>query len=84
MCPWSRFWWLYLHGLVHLCPPPLTLAPCFHLCVQIQLPAEQEQDSPEVMTQVLSWTYKTGGLLTLVLIIIWPLLALPVGIFTKG
>jgi len=50
----------------------------------ISLPAEQDQDSPEVMAKVLSWTYKTGGLLTFILIIFWPLLALPAGVFSKG
>jgi len=41
-------------------------------------------DSPEAMDIALSWTYKTGGVLTLVLIILWPVLAIPAGHFTAS
>jgi hypothetical protein len=30
------------------------------------------------------WTWWTGGILTLVLVIAWPLLALPAGVFSQG
>jgi Na+/proline symporter len=41
-------------------------------------------DSPEALTKALRWTWWTGGALTLVLIVVWPLLALPAGVFPKG
>ena len=41
-------------------------------------------DSPEAMDLALSWTYKTGSVLTLVLIILWPCLAIPAGHFTPS
>ncbi|KAI8468533.1 MAG: urea active transporter [Monoraphidium minutum] len=40
-------------------------------------------DSPEALTKALRWTWLTGGGLTLVLIILWPLLAMPAGVFNK-
>ncbi|GBF91893.1 urea active transporter [Raphidocelis subcapitata] len=42
------------------------------------------EDSPEALTQALRWTWLTGGGLSIVLIILWPLLALPAGAFNKG
>ncbi len=33
---------------------------------------------------MLSWTYKTGGALSLLLLVVWPLLTLPAGIFSKS
>ena len=42
------------------------------------------QDSPEALTKALRWTYITGGVLTLLLIFVWPLLALPAGVFSQG
>jgi hypothetical protein len=42
------------------------------------------QDSPESLTRALRWTYITGGTLTLVLVVAWPLLALPAGVFSKS
>jgi hypothetical protein len=42
------------------------------------------QDSPASLTRALRWTYITGGTLTLVLVVAWPLLALPAGVFSKG
>lgn len=40
-------------------------------------------DSPAALTKALKWTWMTGGVLTLVMIIAWPLLALPAGVFNK-
>ncbi len=34
--------------------------------------------------QVVRWTWKTGGTLTFILLIAWPLLTLPAKVFTKG
>jgi len=42
------------------------------------------QDDPAGMTRALKWTWWTGGILTLVLVIAWPLLALPAGVFSLG
>lgn len=42
------------------------------------------EDSPASLTRALRWTYITGGTLTLVLVIAWPLLALPAGVFSKS
>jgi urea-proton symporter len=42
------------------------------------------QFSNELFAQVLSWTYKTGGALTVTLLIVWPLLALPAKVFPLG
>lgn len=42
------------------------------------------QDSPAALTKALRWTYITGGTLTLVMLILWPLLALPAGVFSQG
>jgi hypothetical protein len=42
------------------------------------------QDSPEALTKALRWTYITGGVLTLLLIVLWPLLALPAGVFSQS
>ena len=41
------------------------------------------EDSPEAMTKALKWTWITGGGLTILLIIIWPVLALPAGVFNR-
>ena len=41
-------------------------------------------DSPEALTRALRWTYLTGGALTVLLVVLWPLLALPAGVFSKG
>jgi len=40
--------------------------------------AEDGPGSKEAMDKALSWTYKVGGLLTLILIIVWPALTVPV------
>ncbi len=48
-----------------------------------QLDADGE-DSPEAMDIALNWTYKTGSVLTLVLIILWPVLAIPAGHFSPS
>lgn len=39
-------------------------------------------DDPAGLTRALKWTWMTGGVLTLVLVILWPLLALPAGVFS--
>lgn len=39
------------------------------------------EDSPEELNKAVKWTWITGGTLTVVLIILWPLLALPAGVF---
>eukprot|EP00285_Hemiselmis_virescens_P008888 CAMPEP_0173392260 /NCGR_PEP_ID=MMETSP1356-20130122/18847_1 /TAXON_ID=77927 ORGANISM="Hemiselmis virescens, Strain PCC157" /NCGR_SAMPLE_ID=MMETSP1356 /ASSEMBLY_ACC=CAM_ASM_000847 /LENGTH=820 /DNA_ID=CAMNT_0014350007 /DNA_START=20 /DNA_END=2482 /DNA_ORIENTATION=- len=43
-----------------------------------------EEDSPEAMDVALKWTTRTGALMTFVLLIAWPLLALPQKNFTKS
>ena len=45
---------------------------------------EDDESSPEALTKALHWTYWTGGALTLVMVIFWPLLAIPAGVFSKG
>ena len=45
---------------------------------------EEGEDSAAAMDQALSWTYKTGSALTLILIILWPCLAIPAGHFTPS
>jgi hypothetical protein len=42
------------------------------------------QDDPDGLTKAVKWTWMTGGVLTLVLVIMWPLLALPAGVFSLG
>lgn len=42
------------------------------------------EDSPASLTKALRWTYITGGTLTLVLLILWPILALPAGVFSQS
>jgi len=44
----------------------------------------EDEDSEEAMTVALRWTYITGGILSFVLIIAWPLLTLPQYNFTKS
>lgn len=46
--------------------------------------ADLSEDDQEMLNNVLMWTYRTGGVLTLVLIIMWPCLALPAQVFSKG
>ncbi|MEW5305220.1 MAG: hypothetical protein WDW36_007776 [Sanguina aurantia] len=46
--------------------------------------AKTGEDSVEMLDSVLAYTYKTGGLLTFVLLVAWPLLALPAGVFSQG
>lgn len=50
----------------------------------IPLAASAPQDSPAALTKALKWTYITGGTLTVVLLILWPILALPAGVFSQG
>jgi Na+/proline symporter len=40
-------------------------------------------DSPEALTKALKWTWLTGGGLSILLVILWPVLALPAGVFNK-
>ncbi len=42
------------------------------------------EDSPEALNQVIRFTWWTGGALTLVLLILWPVLALPAKVFSQG
>lgn len=53
-------------------------------CVFASFPALPLQDSPAALTKALRWTYITGGTLTLVMLILWPILALPAGVFSQG
>jgi len=50
------------------------------------LPAllQEGVDSMEAMEAALNFVLKWGGLLAIILIPIWPLLALPAGIFSEG
>jgi SSS family transporter len=45
---------------------------------------EEGPESAAAMDQALSYTYKTGGALTLILIILWPCLTIPAGHFTAS
>lgn len=42
------------------------------------------QTDPAGLNRAIKWTWITGGALTLVLLILWPLLALPAGVFSKA
>ncbi|GLC42950.1 hypothetical protein PLESTB_000288600 [Pleodorina starrii] len=42
------------------------------------------EDSPEALNRVIRFTWASGGVLTLIFLILWPLLALPAGIFSEG
>jgi hypothetical protein len=53
----------------------LCLTVCFHLL--------SLQSDPAALNRALKWTWITGGVLTLVLVVAWPLLALPAGVFSK-
>ena len=48
------------------------------------LDLQDGQDSPEAMEAALNFVLKWGGLLAVILIPIWPLLALPAGVFSEG
>lgn len=43
-----------------------------------------DEDSPEALDRVIRFTWMTGGTLTLVLLIAWPILALPAKVFSEG
>lgn len=43
-----------------------------------------DEDSPEALDRVIRFTWATGGTLTLVLLIMWPILALPAKVFSQG
>ncbi|GLC49761.1 hypothetical protein PLESTB_000288700 [Pleodorina starrii] len=42
------------------------------------------EDSPEALNHVIRFTWATGGTLTLLLLILWPILALPAKVFSQG
>ena len=46
--------------------------------------AEDGPDSPAAMEHAFKWIVKYGGGLAFILIIAWPCLALPAGVFSKG
>lgn len=46
--------------------------------------SQDGEDSEESLTKVLNYTYKTGGALTFILLVGWPLLALPAKVFSQG
>ena len=45
---------------------------------------QEGRDSMEAMEEALNFVLKWGGLLAVILIPIWPLLALPAGVFSEG
>ena len=45
---------------------------------------EDGPDSPAAMEHAFKWIVKYGGGLAFILIIAWPCLALPAGVFSKG
>ncbi len=45
---------------------------------------QEGRDSQEAMEEALNFVVKWGGLLAVILIPIWPLLALPAGVFSEG
>ena len=45
---------------------------------------DEGPDSREAMDKALNWTYATGSALTLILIILWPCLAIPAGHFSQS
>lgn len=57
---------------------PLPLPPLWCWCCSVR------QCDTQALDRAIKWTWWTGGILTLVLIIAWPLLALPAGVFSKG
>ncbi|GIL54634.1 hypothetical protein Vafri_10364 [Volvox africanus] len=42
------------------------------------------EDSPEALNYVIKFTWATGGTLTLLLLILWPVLTLPAKVFNQG
>jgi hypothetical protein len=55
-----------------------------HPCPLSSLPRQNDGDaSPEALTRALKYTYISAGVLTLVLVVAWPLLALPAGVFSQ-
>lgn len=44
----------------------------------------EDEDSEEMMDKVIAWTWKTGGALTFILLIGWPVLTLPAKVFSEG
>ncbi len=60
--------------------PPASLLP--HLTSPRH--SLDDEDSPEALDRVIKFTWVTGGTLTLVLLILWPILALPAKVFSEG
>uniref|UniRef100_A0A383W3Q7 Urea active transporter n=1 Tax=Tetradesmus obliquus TaxID=3088 RepID=A0A383W3Q7_TETOB len=46
--------------------------------------AMMEDTDTAALNRAIKWTWLTGGVLTLVLVVAWPLLALPAGVFSKA
>ena len=42
------------------------------------------EDSPEALDKVITFTWWTGGALTVLLLIVWPVLVLPAKVFSEG
>ncbi|MEW5314476.1 MAG: hypothetical protein WDW38_005972 [Sanguina aurantia] len=51
---------------------------------QASCSAGSEPCSTAELEGVLTWTYATCGVMSVILVVVWPLLTLPAGIFTKG
>ena len=78
--------------LVHSCPVNCTI----HSCSSVLTPTSMlllplllllrcsSQDNDDGLNKAVKWTWITGGVLTLVLVVVWPLLALPAGVFSLG
>jgi hypothetical protein len=62
---------------------PVSHRACLNSCVRADDPLVAITHSPFGLPSFLR-TWLTGGALTLTLIILWPLLALPAGVFPKG
>ncbi|GAX77380.1 hypothetical protein CEUSTIGMA_g4826.t1 [Chlamydomonas eustigma] len=44
---------------------------------------ELKEEDRVMLDKVITWAYRAGGIFTLVFLVLWPLLSLPVGIFPK-
>ena len=63
-----------LHSLNHV-----VRSVCVCVCL-----LQEGMDSPEAMQDALRFVVRWGSLLAFILIPVWPLLALPAGVFSKG
>ena len=52
--------------------------------LKLSIALQEGRDSQEAMEAALNFVIKWGGLLAIILIPIWPLLALPAGVFSEG